>query len=63
MNERLQVAPKIKERMIKAGSMMITYQPLRKWPNFFRLVLQSSGITTEDMEFFAQEIEKLGEDL
>jgi len=49
--------------MIKAGSMMITYQPLRNWPNFFRLVIQSSGVNTGDMEFFAQEIEKLGNDL
>ena len=57
------VAPKIKERMIKAGSMMVTYQPLRTWPNFFRLVLQSSGVTKQDIEFFAQEIERLGADL
>lgn len=57
------VAPKIKERMIKSGSMMITYQPLGKLPNFFRLVLQSSSVTFEDMLFFADEIERLGSDL
>ncbi|XP_057377339.1 cysteine sulfinic acid decarboxylase-like [Daphnia carinata] len=57
------IAPKIKERMIKKGSMMITYQPLRNLPNFFRLVLQSSGVNTKDMEFFAEEIERLGCDL
>ena len=42
---------------------MITYQPLRNLPNFFRLVLQNSGVTIQDMEFFAQEIERLGYDL
>ena len=49
--------------MVKAGSMMITYQPLRSWPNFFRLVLQNSAITHEDMEFFADEIERLASDM
>lgn len=43
--------------------MMITYQPLRNSPNFFRLVLQSSAVTIKDMEFFAEEIERLGCDL
>ncbi len=57
------MAPVIKERMVKEGSMMITYQPLRHWNNFFRLVLQSSAVTYQDMEFFANEIERLGSDL
>ncbi|XP_054743817.1 cysteine sulfinic acid decarboxylase [Anastrepha obliqua] len=54
------VAPKIKEGMIKKGSMMITYQPIRQLPNFFRLVLQSSSLTEEDMKYFLDEIETLG---
>ncbi|KAF4519829.1 hypothetical protein B566_EDAN006843 [Ephemera danica] len=63
-NERLhKVAPKIKERMMKEGSMMVTYQPLRQLPNFFRLVVQSSGVTRQDMDFFLQEIVRLGSDL
>ncbi|XP_017854929.2 cysteine sulfinic acid decarboxylase [Drosophila busckii] len=57
------VAPKIKEAMIKKGSMMITYQPLRKLPNFFRLVLQNSCLEESDMLFFINEIETLGEQL
>ncbi|XP_050533627.1 cysteine sulfinic acid decarboxylase [Daktulosphaira vitifoliae] len=58
-----QVAPKIKERMMKEGSMMITYQPINDLPNFFRLVLQNSSLTQEDMNFFISEIERLGSDL
>lgn len=57
------VAPKIKERMMRDGSMMITYQPLKKLPNFFRLVLQNSGLKHSDMDYFISEIEKLGADL
>ncbi|GLH15075.1 Glutamate decarboxylase [Gryllus bimaculatus] len=57
------VAPKIKERMMKTGSMMVTYQPLRGLPNFFRLVLQNSGLNHDDMDFIIQEIQNLGRDL
>ncbi len=57
------VAPKIKERMMKEGSMMITYQPIGDKPNFFRLVLQNSALTKDDMMHFITEIERLGEDL
>lgn len=63
-HERLhKVAPKIKERMMKEGAMMVTYQPLRGLPNFFRLVLQSSATTVEDMDHFIGEVERLGCDL
>ncbi|XP_076180879.1 glutamate decarboxylase-like protein black [Ptiloglossa arizonensis] len=57
------IGPTVKERMVKNGSMLITYQPLRELPNFFRLVLQNSGLTEADMEFFAKEIERLASDL
>ncbi|KDR09499.1 Cysteine sulfinic acid decarboxylase, partial [Zootermopsis nevadensis] len=63
-NERLhKVAPKIKERMIKEGSMMLTYQPLRDQPNFFRLVLQNSGTDRADMDYIVREFERLSSDL
>lgn len=63
-NELLhKVAPKIKERMMKSGSMMITYQPIHDLPNFFRLVLQNSGLDHSDMDYFIEEIENLGRDL
>lgn len=57
------IGPTVKERMVKKGSMLITYQPLRELPNFFRLVLQNSGLTEADMRFFAEEIERLASDL
>lgn len=57
------VAPKIKERMMKEGTMMMTYQPLREKPNFFRLVLQNSALTKCDMLHVIDEIERLGADL
>ncbi|XP_061395670.1 cysteine sulfinic acid decarboxylase [Musca vetustissima] len=54
------VAPKIKESMIKKGSMMVTYQPLRNLPNFFRIVLQNSCLNEDDMDYFLDEIHALG---
>lgn len=63
-NEQLhKVAPKIKEKMMKSGSMMITYQPLKTKPNFFRLVLQDSSLNKQDMMHFIEIIEKYGEEL
>ncbi|KAJ0178426.1 hypothetical protein K1T71_006249 [Dendrolimus kikuchii] len=62
--ERLhKVAPKIKERMIKEGSMMVTYQPQGDLVNFFRIVFQNSSLDHKDMVYFANEIERLGKDL
>ncbi|KAJ3660387.1 hypothetical protein Zmor_004837 [Zophobas morio] len=62
--ERLhRVAPKIKERMMKEGCMMVTYQAQKELPNFFRIVFQSSGLEKADMVHFVEEIERLGADL
>lgn len=64
LTEALQkIAPRVKENMVRKGSMLITYQPLREHPNFFRLVLQSSGVTESDVKFFVEEIERLSSDL
>ncbi|XP_027848865.2 cysteine sulfinic acid decarboxylase [Aphis gossypii] len=62
-NKLHKVAPKIKERMMKEGTMMITYQPVNDLPNFFRLVLQNSSLDQADMDYFVNEIERLGSDL
>jgi len=59
----IQVPPKIKEGMMKAGTMMLGYQPMRQWPNFFRFVTQNSGMMEEDVVFMLDEIERLGADL
>lgn len=62
--ERLhKVAPKIKERMIKEGSMMVTYQPQGDFANFFRIVFQNSALDHKDMVYFANEFERLGKDI
>uniref|UniRef100_A0A9J8CNS3 Cysteine sulfinic acid decarboxylase n=1 Tax=Cyprinus carpio carpio TaxID=630221 RepID=A0A9J8CNS3_CYPCA len=62
--ERLsKVAPVIKERMMKRGTMMVGYQPMDGHVNFFRMVVVSPQLTTKDMDFFLDEIEKLGKDL
>uniref|UniRef100_A0A8C1I2U4 Cysteine sulfinic acid decarboxylase n=1 Tax=Cyprinus carpio carpio TaxID=630221 RepID=A0A8C1I2U4_CYPCA len=57
------VAPVIKERMIKRGTMMVGYQPMDGHVNFFRMVVVSPQLTTKDMDFFLDEIEDLGKDL
>lgn len=63
LNELHKVAPKIKERMVKKGSMLITYQPLRHERNFFRIVFQNSALNEEDIQFFVEEIERLSVDV
>ncbi|XP_023931282.1 glutamate decarboxylase 2 [Lingula anatina] len=57
------VAPKIKERMMVEGTMMVGYQPLGDYVNFIRMVISNLNVTKEDMEFVVVEIERLGKDL
>ncbi|XP_036388923.1 cysteine sulfinic acid decarboxylase [Megalops cyprinoides] len=57
------VAPVIKERMMKQGSMMVGYQPQKERVNFFRMVILSPQISRQDLDFFLDEIERLGNDL
>ncbi|XP_068453842.1 cysteine sulfinic acid decarboxylase isoform X2 [Clinocottus analis] len=57
------VAPVIKERMMKQGTMMVGYQPLGNKVNFFRAVVFSPLLSQKDMDFFLDEIERLGKDL
>lgn len=59
----LKVAPIIKERMVKSGTMMVGYQPLGDQVNFFRVVIFSPLVTQRDVDFFLDEIERLGNDL
>ncbi|TNN82531.1 Cysteine sulfinic acid decarboxylase [Liparis tanakae] len=58
-----EVAPAIKERMMKQGTMMVGYQPLGNKVNFFRMVVFSPLLSQKDMDFFLDEIERLGKDL
>lgn len=59
----LQVAPVVKERMMKKGSMMIGYQAHGDKPNFFRMVVISPQVSREDLNFVLDEIHNLGQDL
>nr|CAD7453908.1 unnamed protein product [Timema tahoe] len=58
-----EVAPRMKEQMMRKGSLMIGYQPLRNWPNFFRFVVQNSGVTRQDIDYVLDELERLGTNL
>ncbi|XP_055985577.1 acidic amino acid decarboxylase GADL1 isoform X1 [Sorex fumeus] len=57
------VAPVIKERMMKKGSLMLGYQPHRGKVNFFRQVVISPQVSREDMDFLLDEIDLLGRDM
>ncbi|XP_040278170.1 cysteine sulfinic acid decarboxylase [Bufo bufo] len=57
------VAPVIKERMMKKGSMMVGYQPHGNIVNFFRQIVVNPEVTKEDLDFSLDEIERLAEDL
>ncbi|GAA6217521.1 acidic amino acid decarboxylase GADL1 isoform X1 [Lates japonicus] len=57
------VAPVIKERMMKKGSMMVGYQPHGDKANFFRMIIISPQVSRQDMDFVLDEIHNLGKDL
>lgn len=61
----MQVAPKIKARMIIEGSMMIGYQPneSKGLVNFFRIIIRNPDCDSSDMDFVLDEIQRLGKDL
>lgn len=57
------VAPIVKARMQKEGSILIGYQPLEERINFFRLVVINRDLTHKDMDFILNEFERIGCDL
>lgn len=56
-----QVAPKLKALMMEEGTIMITYQPLRDLPNFFRIAISNPALTKTDLDFVLDKIEELAE--
>lgn len=58
-----QVAPVLKERMVKKGTMMIGYQPHGTRANFFRMVVANPILVQADIDFLLGELERLGQDL
>ncbi|XP_055975896.1 cysteine sulfinic acid decarboxylase [Sorex fumeus] len=57
------VAPALKERMVKEGTMMVGYQPHSTRANFFRMIVANPALTPADMDFLLNELERLGQDL
>ncbi|NWI51253.1 CSAD decarboxylase, partial [Calyptomena viridis] len=57
------VAPVLKERMIRGGSLMLGYQPQGSRVNFFRGVVTSPAVTCQDLRFLLDHIQELGQDL
>uniref|UniRef100_A0A7N8Y8M5 Uncharacterized protein n=1 Tax=Mastacembelus armatus TaxID=205130 RepID=A0A7N8Y8M5_9TELE len=56
------VAPHIKCRMMKKGSVLIGYQLLGIKVNFFRCVFSNPATQQEDIDFLLDEIALMGDD-
>nr|QNG40897.1 glutamate decarboxylase 1 [Hofstenia miamia] len=54
------VAPFIKAQMMDKGDLMVSYQPLDQYPNFFRMVISNQAATMDDIQFVITRIEELG---
>lgn len=77
-NQLYQVAPILKERMMNAGTLMVTFQPHKGlehvhifgWlttitglPNFWRAIISNPAITEADIDFCIGEMDRLGSDI
>ncbi|XP_075067411.1 glutamate decarboxylase 1-like [Mixophyes fleayi] len=63
-NDKLHKVPaKIKALMMEKGTVMVSYQPLKEKPNFFRIVLSNPASKKSDIDFLLDEIERLGHEL
>lgn len=52
---------RLKAAMVTEGTMMVCYQPLKNYPNFFRMVTVTSPAASEaDMDFVLDELDRLG---
>ena len=60
-----QVAPEIKEGMVRNGSLLIGYTPLKQkgYVNFFRIIIQNKLCEFKDMDYVVKEIDRLGKHL
>ncbi|XP_056374435.1 glutamate decarboxylase 1-like [Hyla sarda] len=57
------VTARIKAQMMEEGTAMVSYQPLKEKPNFFRMVFSNPASRKCDIDFLLDEIERLGRDL
>ena len=58
-----QVTAQLKGRMMTSGTIMISYQPLGEFPNFFRSIISNQAIQESDIDFMLSEMDRLGHDL
>lgn len=63
MQELGRVTAQLKSRMMNAGTLMISYQPLGDIPNFFRNIVSNPGAQHKDIDFLVAELDRLGHDL
>lgn len=59
----VKVTAQLKSRMMNAGTLMISYQPLGDIPNFFRNIVSNPGAQHKDIDFLVAELDRLGHDL
>lgn len=59
----VKVTAQLKSRMMNAGTLMISYQPLGDIPNFFRNIVSNPGVQHKDIDFLVAELDRLGHDL
>lgn len=57
------VTAQLKKRMMLAGTLMVSYQPLGDTPNFFRSIVSNHALREEDIDFMLEEMDRLGHDL
>lgn len=58
-----EITPKLKQRMMEAGTLMIGYQPQGDIPNFFRSIISNPAVKKADIDFMISELDRLGHDL
>ncbi|OXA56331.1 Glutamate decarboxylase [Folsomia candida] len=57
------VTLQLKRRMMEKGTLMISYQPQGKIPNFFRNIISNPAVQKDDIDFLIDELDRLGRDL
>lgn len=58
-----EITPKLKQRMMEAGTLMIGYQPQGDIPNFFRSIISNPAVKKGDIDFMIAELDRLGHDM
>lgn len=49
--------------MMSEGTIMISYQPLGMYPNFFRSIISNQAVQEADIDHMISELDRLGHDL